>query len=304
MDTPSAAAGGTEERSAVRVCDLLRRASDRLRDAGCPEPVRDAELLAMCAFGWSRERLLSDWQGEVTDGATARFRSLVARREAREPLSHIRGTKEFWGLDFRVTSDVLIPRPETEMLVEQAIRIAPPGSVAADIGTGAGAIAVSVAASRPDVRLVATDISEAALAVARANARTHAVDSRVSFVCASLASPFADASLDLVAANLPYVCEEDRESLMPEVRQYEPAGALFAGSDGLSVYRQFIPQAARCVKPDGVLILEFGAGQDRAVFGLIDSSLWEEPELLRDMRGIERAVVVRRRGRGRGPGSG
>ena len=249
----------------------------------------------MHATGWSRERLFCSLHDPIHEPVVDEFLELIIRRENREPLSYIVGTKEFWGLDFHVTPDVLIPRPETEIIVDQAIRLAPPGARVVDVGTGCGNIAVAVAHARPDLRLFATEISAPAMVVARRNTRKHAVNRGVRFVRASLLEPFAPSTFDMVVANLPYVAETDQQILVPEVRDHEPYVALFSGRDGLSLLRSILPQAACVLKPSGVLLLEIGLGQAPAVRTLLDPASWGEISFLLDMQRIERTLFARRR---------
>lgn len=279
----------------MRVCEALREASAALTRAGCSEPALDAELLLMHATGWSRERLYRELNAEVDDEVHTTYRDLISRRADREPIAYIRGVKEFHGLDFIVSPDVLVPRPETEILVDEAIRRAPDGAVIADAGTGSGNIAVAIAVARPDVRVVATDISAAAIRVARVNAKKHGVDSRVGFVRASFLSALRRESFDIVVSNPPYVATEDESGLMDEVRRFEPPSALYAGKGGLDLLRTVTEQARVCLRPGGRLLMEFGFGQGGAVRSLFGESIWDAPELIEDLQGFARAVRVRLR---------
>ncbi|MEW6366997.1 MAG: peptide chain release factor N(5)-glutamine methyltransferase [Acidobacteriota bacterium] len=279
----------------MRVAELIRKAASRLLIAGCPNPERDSELLMMHATGWSRERLFCSLHDSLPEPVVDEFLELMIRRENREPLSYIVGTKEFWGLDFHVMPDVLIPRPETEIVVERAIQLAPAGARVVDVGTGCGNIVVAIGHARPDLHLFATDISGTALKVARRNAGRHAVDRRIQFVRASLLDPFAPSTFDMVLANLPYVPETEAQILMPEVRDHEPYVALFSGQDGLSLLRSILPQAASVLKPAGVILLEVGLGQAAAVRTLLDPGLWDDISFSLDMQRIERTLCARRR---------
>jgi release factor glutamine methyltransferase len=233
--------------------------------------------------------------------ATAAFRAWVERRRAGEPIQYITGEAEFHGLTFRVNSAVLIPRPETEHLVEKVIEIAgglekPPIAKQriADVGTGSGAIAVALASKLPAARIHATEISAAALAVARRNAEQNGVANRVAFHEGDLLAPVAGKLFDFVVSNPPYVPERDRSSLSIEVRDYEPAQALFAGVDGLDVYRRLIPAAFNALFHDRYLVLEIGFGQQAAVGELLADARFENIEFTKDLQGIARVAVARR----------
>jgi release factor glutamine methyltransferase len=221
---------------------------------------------------------------------------MVARRAAREPFAYIVRAEEFWGLRFEVTPAVLIPRPETEMLVELAIARCPAGARLriADVCTGSGCVAVAIARERPAVSLRANDVSDAALDVARRNAARHGVSTRIEFVRGDLLEG-ADEAFDLIVANPPYVADRDRAALQPEVIDHEPAIALFAGDDGLDTIRRLLPQTPARLKPAGTLLFEFGFGQDEAVARLISSTpRLRMIELRRDLAGIPRVAVATR----------
>lgn len=246
--------------------------------------------------------------------ATSAFRAWVERRRAGEPIQYIAGEAEFYGLSFRVNSAVLIPRPETEHLVERVIELA--GGLEkqhiakqriaklriADVGTGSGAIAVALASklpaalasTLPAALIHATEISPAALAVARGNAERNGVAHRVTFHQGDLLAPVAGKLFDFVVSNPPYVPERDRDSLSVEVRDYEPAQALFAGVDGLAVYRRLIPAAFAALAPGGFVGLEIGFGQQAAVAELLADARFENIEFTKDLQGIARVAVARR----------
>jgi len=274
-------------------------ARQRLRDAGLSPHESDlsARLLAEHALGWSTERLLTDGAGRGPDGFSARFEELVERRASREPLHYIVGHREFWGLDFEVTPAVLIPRPETELLVEATLARVPPASAAtiADLCTGCGCVAIAIAHGRPGARVIATDISEEALAVARRNAQRLGVGDRVEMLRGDLARPF-DTICDVVVANPPYVVAGARAALQPEVRDHEPGVALFGGDDGLRLVDRLIREAPSRIRSGGWLIFEFGFGQDVEVEHMLAAS----PELAfagleRDLQGIARTAIAKRR---------
>jgi len=268
----------------------------------------DARLLAEFVLGWTTERYFVDANLSPPADFEAHFDSLIARRASREPFAYIVGCQEFWGLRFHVTPSVLIPRPETELIVEAAVELIGSGSAAriADIGTGSGCVAIAIARERPAATIVATDSSDEALAIALQNAVEHDVASRITFIRADLLDaltnyrphpqPASAVELfDLIVSNPPYVPEAERAGIQPEVR-YEPPGALFAGTDGLDVIRRLMPPAAARLKASGALVFEFGFGQATAVEGLISASAGVTMvELRRDLQGIPRIAIARRR---------
>ena len=274
-------------------------AARRLASAGlsADDSRRDAVLLARFGLGWSAADWLTRSHGSAPPGFAPAFEALVARRARREPLAYITGEREFYGRAFRVTRDVLIPRPETELLVEQAVewlRVFPRAAGAAparvlDIGTGSGCIAVTLALEWPDARIVATDVSPPALDVARANAERLGVGNRLEFRRTSLAAGVP--ASDLIVANPPYVPDADRASLSPEVRDYEPASALFAGSDGLDVIRALVPSAAAALRPAGTLMMEIGHGQADAVAALMRDAGFSDVRSVPDLQSIPRVIM-------------
>jgi len=277
--------------------EYVAAASDRLRDAGIDAAANlDARLLAQHVLGWEAAHLLTSAGDVPPDSFPADFEALVARRAAREPLAYITGHKEFWNLQFEVTPAVLIPRPETELIVEAALALVPPRQLFTmiDVCTGSGNVAVAVAHDRAGARIVATDVSGGALEVARRNAARHGVQDRVHFVEADL---FDDVSgpVDLVTANPPYVAEHSEPGLQPEVGEHEPRVALFGGIEGLAVIERIVDDAPPLLRPGGHLVFEFGYGQDVEIEDLINSA----PnltllELKRDLQGIARTAVCRR----------
>jgi release factor glutamine methyltransferase len=270
-----------------------------LREAGIPgdEADLDARLLAERVLGWDAARLLTRGDEPEPAGFAHAYDALVVRRAAREPMAYLLGRREFWGLEFDVTPAVLIPRPETELIVEVALATFPEAQATidiADIGTGSGCLAVTLAHERRAAHIVATDVSPAALDVARRNAAQHAVASRVELIETDLLNGI-DRTFDLIVSNPPYVPERDRATLPPEVREHEPSAALFGGSDGLAVVRRLAQHAAPRLKPGGVLIFEFGFGQADSVkeivsrapgLGLLD--------VRSDLQGIPRVAIIER----------
>lgn len=269
----------------------LRRAAARLAEANVDKPRQTAELLLAHALERDRVYLIAHPEAPVPDEALGRFESLIERRANREPLQYILGWQEFYGLKFAVRPGALIPRPETELLVEQALARLEAGDRVCDLGTGSGAIAVSLAKERPDVWVVATDISPEALAIARENANAHRTGPALCRM--DLLAGCRDASFDMIVSNPPYVAEKTREGLQHELT-YEPAAALFGGEDGLDPYRRLIPQAARALKPGGRLLMEIGYDSLPAVVELLRAGPWSTPEVFEDLAGIPRVVAAER----------
>ncbi len=269
---------------------------------GCDGPRLDAELLLAHALGLSRARLLARFDRELSPAELARYRRLIERRRAHEPVAYIVGHQEFYGLDFYVDGRVLIPRPETELLVEKAIELA--GKVGdrgyglypltlADVGTGCGAIAVSLAVHLPQATIYALDCSAEALEVAARNVRRHGVEGRVHLLRGDLLSPLPE-PVDLIVANLPYVSEAELAELPPEIRCYEPLSALDGGPDGLRHIRRLLAQAGGYLRPWGAVLLEIGATQGQAVAELARRHFpAARIEIAKDYGGLDRVVIVR-----------
>lgn len=288
------------DRSTIRA--LLADAAEMLAAGLHPERARrDAEALLLLALrtkspGPTRAWLIAHDDEVVSPDVMAEMDGLVKRRFAGEPVQYIAGEAEFYGLPFYVNRDVLIPRPETEHLVEKAIALGAefvrPRIV--DVGAGSGAIAVALARNLPDAQIVATEISLAALAVARENAERNGVAERVRRVEGDLLAPVAGERFDIVVSNPPYVAGRDRGSLSVEVREHEPAQALFAGEDGLEIYRRLIPAAFEALAPGGFVALEIGYGQSDAVGALLSVSGFTKIEFTPDLQGIPRVASARR----------
>jgi len=276
------------------VREALDAAVDALAAAGVDEPRLDAELLLGEAMGRERSVLISDARVEVPASAGRKFGELVRRRLRREPVAYILGRKGFRRLELAVDPRVLVPRPETELLVELALELRPERVL--DVGTGSGAIALAVADELPDAEVIATDTSPRALEVACGNAERLGLAERVRFAEGTL--PDADSGWDLVLANLPYVAERDWASLQPEVTKHEPREALLAGPDGLDAYRAFIPECSGHLhryadEMTGTFAVEVGEGQAPAVAEMMRTAGFGEVEARRDLAGIARVVVGR-----------
>ena len=269
---------------------VLTAAGIAARNAGF-----DADLLASRVLGCDRAELVVRLRDEEPPDFAARFAPLVARRAAREPMAYILGACEFWSMTFEVTPDVLIPRPETELIVEEAVRLfryRAPATVF-DVCTGSGCLAVALATEFPLASIVATDISEAALRVARRNAARHGVDLRIRFEQTDMLTGI-DAGADLIVCNPPYVRAGDGPGLMPEVTDFEPHVALFGGRDGLDGYRALLPMAAARLAPGGKLMVEVGYDQDPAVGDLAARVGWRLAGAPTDLQGITRTLVFER----------
>lgn len=269
------------------------------RLGGGPHPDRarrDAETLLCFVSGHSRAGLLAHACDELNAAHAAEFSALVERRHAGEPIQYITGETEFFGLPFHVTRDVLIPRPETEHLVERAIALAHlfPAPRVVDVGTGSGAIAVALAHALPHASITTIDLSAAALSVARRNAACCALAERIRFLQGDLLAPVAGESFDLIVSNPPYVPTADRDSLAVEVRDFEPALALFAGADGLDIYRRLIPAAFTALAPGGWYVCEIGFGQSEAVRSLLADAGFAGIQFTHDLQGIPRVAEGQR----------
>jgi release factor glutamine methyltransferase len=266
------------------VSDALSAAAAVLSRAGCDTPRLDAELLLGSVLGVDRARLVMDSGSPLASAAATRFGDLVARRAAREPVAYILGRQAFRYLELAVDPRVLIPRPETELLVEVGLTLKS-GARVIDVGTGSGAVALALAHERPDLRVVGIDVSEDALAVARANAARLGLD--VEFVCGDLLGGVPG---DAVLANLPYVASRDTGALAPEIGSFEPGLALFGGEDGLDLVRRLVAM----LDGVGLVALEVGFDQADRVAALLSGAGYTSVERLRDLAGHERVVLARR----------
>lgn len=261
----------------------VAQGAQRLRQADCDSPRLDAELLLAAVLGVDRARLVIDRAEPMAAPASARFEALLSRRAAREPVAYILGRRDFRRLSLQVDGRVLIPRPETELLVEVALAL-PAGASVADVGTGSGAIALALADERPDLTVTGLDLDPAALEVARANRA--ALGLKVSFRCADLLDA---GSYDAVLANLPYV--PDGTELAPEIMDYEPAGALFAGSDGLDAVRRLVARIAGSAARPAMLALEISPEQAPVTEALVRVAGYAEVLIHADLAGHARVVV-------------
>jgi release factor glutamine methyltransferase len=268
------------------VREALAAASDALAAAGVEDARLDAELLLAEATGWDRARLAAEPEAGVDAAAARRFGEMVRRRIRREPVAYILGRKGFRGLELAVDGRALIPRPETELLVEIALELEP--STALDVGTGSGAVALAVADELPDCVVIGTDTSPAALDLARENAERLEIDGRVCFERGTVPE---GRRFELVLANLPYVREDEWEGLAPEITDYEPREALVGGADGVEAIASTVPATVAALEPGASLALEVGAGQAGPVAELLLDLGFGQVEGRQDLAGIPRVVL-------------
>jgi release factor glutamine methyltransferase len=276
------------------VHQALRSAVDALAAAGVPEPRADAEVLLAHALSSTRTGLVARAREPLPAAARDSFRALLARRAAREPVSHLTGRREFWSLDLEVDGHVLVPRSETELLVEVTRRLAPGAEVILDCGTGSGAVAAALAAELPRARILASDRSQAALGVARRNLRRLAPRTRR--VCGDWLSMLRPGSVDAVIANPPDVPDVGVPTQEPEGSRHDPQLALGGGAGGLDSLRGQVAQAPDVLRPRGWLVLEMGIGQGVAMVEAVRRrDAYDAMEVVRDAAGIERVLATRRR---------
>jgi release factor glutamine methyltransferase len=278
--------------------ERLADARETLIRAGIPaeEAALDAEVLARHVLDCDRATLLTRARDPLPSAFDRLYHALIARRVAREPVAYIIGHREFWGLEFDVTPAVLIPRPETELVVEEALASLPRRDIVRhiiDVGTGSGCLAVTLAVEFPPANVTATDTSHEALAVAYRNADRHNVIGRITFVQADVLKDLTEPA-DLIVSNPPYVPAGDAATLQAEVARYEPASALYGGPDGLDVIRRLVGSARQHLAAGGWLIIEFGFGQEAAVREVAREAGWNVARIRNDLQGIPRVAVLRR----------
>jgi release factor glutamine methyltransferase len=283
---------------AATIGSALRWAANCFARAGCESPRLDAEILLAEALGVNRAHLLAHGDDALPPDVLDQFQAWVLRREKREPVAYIIGRREFYGLDFTVTPAVLIPRPETEHLVEEALAFAhshqPDGAgvAIADVGTGSGAIVVSLAVHLPRARICALDASLEALSVAWRNADRHGVADRMCLLHSDLLENLPWPA-DILAANLPYLTDAEWKELVPEIRLYEPEMALRGGADGLDAIRRLLHQAPAFLRPGGAVLLEIGAGQAAQVRAIAAESFpGADFHVVQDYARLDRVVVI------------
>ncbi len=286
----------------VTLAEALKDAAAALSTAGISNARLDAEVLLSHSIRKDRVWLITHRDDVLEDKEQRDFDEAIRRRTKREPLQHLIGNQEFWGLEFKVTPDVLIPRPETEFLIEAALAIAQDRNRQVriiDLCTGSGCIAVSLAKELTSAHVLATDASMRALAVARENARDHGVADRIRFLEGDLFEPLEEldirAGIDIIVSNPPYVKSGDLPALQPEVRDYEPEMALISGPEGTEIAATIIKIASGYLKKNGALIMEMGLGQAEALVRMVDATgEYGKPWILKDLAGIERVMVARK----------
>ena len=279
--------------------EVLREAAAELERAGVPEARREAGSLLSFVLGKDRTFLISHAEDETNENSLGRYREFVERRASGEPLQYITGVQDFYGREFRVTNDVLIPRPETELLVEAALQIVGETGAApfiCDVGTGSGCIALTLLCEIANARAVAIDKSPAALEIAKLNAQNLSVADRALFVESDCFDSLdsRENEFDLIVSNPPYVAEKALQGLQREVRDHEPLVALSPGGDGLSVIRRLIDEGPAFIKPNGHMLMEIGFDQAESVERLINDSAWSLREIRPDLQGIPRIVVLQK----------
>lgn len=279
----------------MNIKEALAQSAEALRQAGVDDAGREARSMLEFATGKDTAFLIAHPEYDLQNAEIERFTSFVVRRAGREPFHYITGTREFFGREFFVEPGVLIPRPETEFLVECAIdRLSRhPFPRFIEIGVGSGCVAVSILKSVSDATAVAVDVSDFALRVASANAARHLVSDRLELRNGSVFAGISE-RFDLIVSNPPYVPDDDLRAMQPEVAKFEPHLALFGGSDGLDIVRKIAEEARNFLNPNGVLAMEIGFGQSEAVRELLESSGWTSIDFIPDLKGIERVATASR----------
>jgi release factor glutamine methyltransferase len=273
----------------IAIAEALRQGVSRLEESRVPAPRLTAEVLLSHALAREKSFLYAHPEYQLTSAEEQVWQAHIEARRAGKPTQYITGVQEFFGLEFRVTPDVLIPRPETELLVEEALTQAAPGMRLLDVGAGSGCVAVAIAKHAPEVRVFASDLSRAALPVAAANAQRHGA--RVWFFQADLLCAVGASSFDIVVSNPPYVPLAHLSGLQRELR-FEPALALFGGENGLDVYGRLISAAACVLRRGGWLFLELGYNCRVPVEGLLETGVWAAPRVKTDLAGLDRVLAV------------
>ena len=274
------------------ISETLKKATEILRAGGIAEPRREANSLLAFALRKNRTFLITHNNYELSGDEEADFQAVLKRRAAREPLQYITGRQEFYGLDFRVTSDVLIPRPETEIIVENAIEILKPRKETrfCEIGVGSGCISVSILHNIETASALGLDVSEKALEVAKLNAENHRVFDRLNLKVSDVFDALTAEKFDVIVSNPPYIPQRDIADLQAEVRDFEPLSALTDGAGGLSIIEKIVRGAPEFLNSNGFLLMEIGFGQAAAVKRLFDAKIWRTVEILPDLQGIGRTV--------------
>jgi release factor glutamine methyltransferase len=284
--------------NSLSIAQALVEATQILRKAGIESARRDAATILADLIARDSAFLIAHAEDPLTAKDVARYRDFVERRAAGEPVQYIIGHQEFFNLDFNVTPDVLIPRPETELLVEKTLDLMPREELQniCDVGTGSGCIAISILHERPQACVTALDISRKALVVAERNAKRHGVLDRLELIVSDCFTELDNAQpkFDLIVSNPPYIEEQSFESLQREVREHEPRGALTSGADGLNMIRHILTNAPAFLVPGGHLLFEIGFNQYGTVSDMIDRATWTPVDIHKDLQGIPRVVVLKK----------
>lgn len=279
---------------------LLKFATESLQSAQIDDARRQASLLLMDLLNCNQAYLLAHDKDEVEDILVEKYKVAVERRAQGEPLQYISGKQEFYGRDFIVTPDVLIPRPETELLVEFLLKLAKENKISnpniLDVGTGSGCITVTLAIELPNAKITAIDISPKALAIAKQNAAKHQVDKKITWVISDLVSNLRNSEqFYFCCANLPYVNPEELETLAKEVKDFEPHLALFAENQGQALIKRLIQEIVPFICKSGYLICEIGFGQEKDLLNVVNTHIWQIEETIKDLQSIPRIIVLRKK---------
>ncbi|HSE34312.1 MAG TPA: peptide chain release factor N(5)-glutamine methyltransferase [Pyrinomonadaceae bacterium] len=282
----------------LSISEALRKASEALSHAGVPEARKEARSLLAHVLDVDRTVLITEPDKPIAESSLSRFQQLVARRTTGEPAQYITGSQDFYGRRFEVTPDVLIPRPETEGLIETTVPFLSSAGLPfwiCDVGTGSGCIAITLLCENPFAHAIGVDISEAALGVAKRNAKAHDVANRISFIRSDCFDALThDVTFDLIVSNPPYVSSKVLPGLQREVREHEPRVALTPGDDGLAIIRRLINEAPPFLKPGGRLVIEIGFDQSDKIPGLLPPKVWQLERIESDLQQIPRIVVLKK----------
>lgn len=281
----------------TNIAETLRKATEILQKSGIAEPRREANSLLAFALQKDKTFLIAHPEYQLTADEQTNFQSSLHRRANREPFQYITGKQEFYGLDFIVSPDVLIPRPETEMIVENALEIfkkTRKNSRFCEVGVGSGCISVAILHNVKTASAIGLDVSEKALEIAKLNAENHQVSERFDLKISDVFSVLTDETFDLIVSNPPYIPRQDIESLQAEVRDFEPLNALTDEKDGFSIIEKIIADAPNFLNPNGFLLMEIGFGQAEVVKRMFDTEIWQTVEILPDLQGIGRMVKAKK----------
>ena len=281
----------------ISIAEAILQGANKLRKAGVPEARREAGSLLAFLLDKDRTFILSHAEDPISGEQETLFQEFLDSRAQGEPAQYITGRQDFYGLEFEVTPAVLIPRPETELLIEAALKLVGASEIGSfcDVGTGSGCIAITLLSQLPQAHAIAVDVSASALEIAKRNAARHKVSDRIEFMLSDCFDSVPQQTFDLIVSNPPYVAEDAVATLQREVRDFEPRVALTSGADGLDVIRRLVVDAQRYLNPGGHLLFEIGFDQHEAVGNLIDAQVWELLDIHQDLQGIPRTVALRRR---------